>query len=83
MSGTTTGARLLTEAMSINRVDLIFGVLGESFLSVLDALVDHPEMRFVTTRHESGASFAAKARRKLSGRPGVFPNSSAAPSTSQ
>ena len=71
MGGRTTGARLLTEALSINGVELIFGVPGESYLAVLDALVDHPEMRFVTTRHESGASFAAEAAGKLTGRPGI------------
>jgi len=71
MSGMTTGARLLTECLSANAVDTIFGVPGESFLAVLDALVDYPEMRFITTRHESGASFAAEAHGKLTGRPGI------------
>ncbi|WP_246333401.1 thiamine pyrophosphate-binding protein [Aureimonas mangrovi] len=71
MTGMTTGARLLTECLSANGVDTIFGVPGESFLAVLDALVDHPEMRFITTRHEGGASFAAEAHGKLTGRPGI------------
>jgi acetolactate synthase-1/2/3 large subunit len=71
MTGTTTGARLLTECLSANGVDTIFGVPGESFLAVLDALVDYPEMRFITNRHESGASFAAEAHGKLTGRPGI------------
>lgn len=31
MSGTTSGARLLTEALGVNNVDRIFGAAGESF----------------------------------------------------
>ncbi|WP_369792939.1 thiamine pyrophosphate-binding protein [Thalassospira sp. HJ] len=52
-------------------VDRIFGVPGESFLAVLDALVDTPEIEFVATKHEGAASFMADADGKLTGRPGI------------
>lgn len=67
----TTGARTLVSCLEALGVDRAFGVPGESFLGVLDALVDTPGIEFVTTRHESGAGFMAVADGKLTGRPGV------------
>lgn len=50
----------------------IFGVPGESFLPVLDALHDRPDApQFVTCRQEGGAAMAADAHGKLTGRPGI------------
>jgi len=46
-------------------------VPGESFLEILDAVEQHPEMSLVSTRHESGASFMAEADAKLTGMPAV------------
>ena len=51
-------------------VELAFGVPGESYLAVLDALHDAP-IRFVTCRHEVGAANMADAYGKLTGRPGI------------
>ena len=51
-------------------VDLAFGVPGESYLEILDALRDSP-VRFVTCRHEAGAANMAEAYGKLTGRPGI------------
>ncbi len=49
-----------------------FGVPGESYLAVLDALYDVPnQIKLITTRHESGASFAAEAYGKLTNKPGI------------
>jgi acetolactate synthase-1/2/3 large subunit len=64
------GGRLLVDQLELHGVDLVFGVPGESYLAVLDALVDSP-IRYVTTRHEAGAAYMAEAYGKLSGRPGV------------
>src|ERR671921_2916779 len=44
---------------------------GESFLEILDAAEEHPDLSLVSTRHESGAAFMAEAEGKLTGRPGV------------
>lgn len=44
---------------------------GESFLALLDALVDSPGIDLVTCRHEGSAALAAIADAKLTGRPGV------------
>jgi acetolactate synthase-1/2/3 large subunit len=53
-------------------VDTIFGVPGESYLAVLDALHDVADrVRLIANRQEGGAAFAAAAWGKLTGRPGV------------
>ena len=49
----------------------MFGVPGESYLEVLDALHDTPEIRFVICRQEGGAAMMATAWGELTGRPGV------------
>jgi acetolactate synthase-1/2/3 large subunit len=51
---------------------MAFGVAGESYLEVLDALFDTPEIRLVTCRQEGGAAFMAEAYGKLTGSPGVL-----------
>ena len=48
-----------------------FGVPGESFLGLLDALYDTPEIDLVTCRHEGGAAFMAEAAAKLIGQPSI------------
>lgn len=52
-------------------VDKIYGVPGESYLSVLDALVDFPHMSYLTCRQEGGAAIMAEAYGKLTGKPGI------------
>ena len=50
----------------------VFGVPGESYLPVLDALHGREDsIRFVTCRQEGGAAMAAEAHGKLTGRPGI------------
>jgi len=46
-------------------------VPGESFLGLLDALYETPEIDLVTTRHEGGAAFMADAAAKLTGQPAI------------
>ncbi|WP_417796021.1 thiamine pyrophosphate-binding protein [Terasakiella pusilla] len=66
-----TGAQVLVEQLKLHGVDKIYGVPGESYLSVLDALVDAPELDFITCRQESGAAMMAEAYGKLTGKPGI------------
>jgi acetolactate synthase-1/2/3 large subunit len=71
-SNTTTGARLLVDCLINLGARKCFGVPGESFLDVLDALHDTPgRLDFVLCRQEGGASFAAAAWGKLTGQPGI------------
>ncbi|HEX3407850.1 MAG TPA: thiamine pyrophosphate-binding protein, partial [Caulobacteraceae bacterium] len=64
--------QLVVAALRAHRVDMAFSVAGESYLEVLDALFDAPEIRLVTCRQEGGAAFMAEAYGKLTGEPGVL-----------
>ncbi len=68
---TRSAARILVDQLVIQGVDRVFCVPGESFLAVLDALHDSPQIELVTCRHEGGAAVMAEAYGKLTGRPGV------------
>jgi len=70
-SNTRTGAELLVDALSTNNVDMAFGVPGESYLAVLDALYASNEIDMITCRQEGGAAMMADAYGKLTGRPGI------------
>lgn len=65
------GGQILVQALLQNAVDTVYCVPGESYLPVLDALVDAPAIRTITTRHEGAASNMADAYGKLTGRPGI------------
>jgi acetolactate synthase-1/2/3 large subunit len=67
---TRSGGQVLVDQLVLHGADLAFGVPGESYLALLDALRDAP-LRLVVTRHESGAANMAEAYGKLTGRPGV------------
>jgi acetolactate synthase-1/2/3 large subunit len=64
------GGQLIVDQLVVHGVDVAFGVPGESYLAVLDALHDAP-IRFVSCRHEVGAANMADAYGKLTGRPGL------------
>ena len=66
-----TGGQVLVEQLKIQGCDRIFTVPGESFLAVLDALHDAPEIETVVCRQEGGVSYMADADGKMTGRPGV------------
>ena len=64
------GGRILVDQLALHGAELAFGVPGESYVDVLDALRDGP-VRYVTCRHEAGAANMAEAYGKLTGRPGI------------
>src|SRR5437588_2056332 len=66
------GGQLVIAALKAHGVDMGFSVAGESYLEVLDALFDAPEVHLVTCRQEGGAAFMAEAYGKLTGKPGVL-----------
>ncbi|NOR61701.1 MAG: thiamine pyrophosphate-binding protein [Rhodobacteraceae bacterium] len=65
------GGQILANCLAKQGVKTIFGVPGESYLAVLDALVDHPEIRLIGNRNEGGAAFMACAHGQLTGQPGI------------
>jgi acetolactate synthase-1/2/3 large subunit len=56
--------------LKIHGVETAFGVPGESYLDVLDALHESG-IRFIINRQEGGAAFMAEAYGKMTGRPGI------------
>src|SRR5919106_1370206 len=69
-SNLRTGGQILADQLQIHGVDMAFGVPGESYLGLLDALYDTP-IRYVICRQEGGAAMMAEAYGKLTGRPGI------------
>ncbi len=66
------GGDLLVQCLRNLGAVTSFGVPGESYLAVLDALFEAKGgMDYVTCRHEGGASFMATAYGKLTGIPGI------------
>ena len=70
-TGARTGGQILVDQLKIQGCDRIFTVPGESFLAVLDALHDTPEIDTVVCRQEGGVSYMADADGKMTGRPGI------------
>jgi len=66
-----TGGRILVDQRQSQGCDGIFTVPGESFLAVLDALHDTPEIDLTVCRQEGGVAYMADADGKMTGRPGV------------
>jgi acetolactate synthase I/II/III large subunit len=71
MTTKRTGGRILVDQLRIQGCDRIFTVPGESFLAVLDALHDVPEIETIVCRQEGGVTFMACADGTLTQRPGI------------
>jgi acetolactate synthase-1/2/3 large subunit len=70
--GARTGAQLLVDSLILHGSEVAFGVPGESYLSVLDAMHDvEDKFKFVICRQEGGAANMADAYGKLTGKPGL------------
>ncbi len=66
------GGEVLVDCLVALGATKAFGVPGESYLAVLDALHDTPgRLDFVLCRQEGGAAFMAAAWGKLTGSPGL------------
>jgi acetolactate synthase-1/2/3 large subunit len=66
------GGEILVANLLAQGTTHAFGVPGESYLPVLDALVDVADrLRFIVCRQEGGAAYMAEAYGKLTGRPGI------------
>src|SRR5262245_59994834 len=68
---TRPGGRILVDALRVHGVDRLFCVPGESYLDVLDALYDTPQIAVIVCKHEGAAANMAEADGKLTGRPGI------------
>ncbi|WP_412049696.1 thiamine pyrophosphate-binding protein [Hoeflea sp. Naph1] len=65
-----TGGQLIVDALKANGVERLYCVPGESYLAVLDALVDSG-VGVTVCRQEGGAAMMADSWGRLTGKPGV------------
>jgi len=66
-----TAGQAVVEALRAEGVKYVFGIVGATFLNILDALYDQPDIKFLSARHEQGAAFMADGFARASGIPGV------------
>lgn len=65
------GGRLVVDLLRAERVRYIFGIVGATFLDVLDALYDDRSVEYINVRHEQAAAFMADGLARVTGQPGV------------
>jgi acetolactate synthase I/II/III large subunit len=66
-----TGGRLVVDLMKAEGIRYVFGIVGSTFLDVLDALYDDHAVEYVNVRHEQAAAFMADGLARVTGQPGV------------
>jgi len=53
--------RAVVELLKAEQVRYIFGIVGSTFLDVLDALYDDRSVEYINVRHEQAAAFMGVA----------------------
>ena len=71
MSPKRKAGEAVIELLRQEGVSHIFGIVGSSFLDILDPLYDDDSMQFVGVRHEQGAALMADGFSRISGAPSV------------
>jgi len=69
--GDVTGGRLVVDLLRAEQVRYIFGIVGSTFLDVLDALYDDHSVEYINVRHEQAAAFMADGLARVTGQPAV------------
>jgi acetolactate synthase-1/2/3 large subunit/sulfoacetaldehyde acetyltransferase len=65
------GGRAVVEVLKAAGVRYVFGIVGATFLDVLDTLYDDTAVEYVNVRHEQAAAFMADGLARVTGRPGA------------
>lgn len=65
-----TGSEAFTEALRLEGVKVIYGIVGSAFMDPLD-IFNAAGIRFVQVRHEQSAALMAEGYGRVSGMPGV------------
>ncbi|MEU6700904.1 thiamine pyrophosphate-binding protein [Pseudonocardia sp. NPDC046786] len=71
MSETRTGSDLVADCLVAEGVTHVFGLPGTTVMDLIDALAEHPDLRYLSTRHEQVAGFMADGFSRAGGAPGV------------
>src|SRR2546429_668686 len=69
--GELTGGQAVVELLKAEGVRYIFGIVGATFLDVLDALYDDRSVEYINVRHEQAGAFMADGLARVTGLPGV------------
>lgn len=70
MARTITGSEAFVEALRLEGVDYICGIVGSAFMDPLDLFVA-AGIRFIQVRHEQSAALMAEGYARATGKPGV------------
>ena len=70
MARTITGSEAFVEALRLEGVDYICGIVGSAFMDPLD-LFPAAGIRFIQVRHEQSAALMAEGYARATGKPGV------------
>src|SRR5574341_2567211 len=65
------GGQAVIELLKAEQVRHIFGIVGSTFLDVLDVLYDDKSVEYINVRHEQGAAFMADGLARVTDTPGV------------
>src|SRR5215813_3916463 len=66
-----TAGQVVIELLKSEGVRYIFGIVGSTFLDVLDALYEDKSVEYINVRHEQAGAFMADGLARVTGQPGV------------
>ena len=66
-----TGGQALINSLYEEGVRVIFGLPGVQMYHAVIPVLDYPDMKFITTRHEQATTYMADGYARVSGRHGV------------
>src|SRR5262244_2689273 len=65
------GGQAVIELLKAEQVRHIFGIVGSTFLDVLDVLYDDKSVEYINVHHEQEAAFMADGLARVTGTPAV------------
>lgn len=68
---TMTNGQAVIELLKAEQVRYLFGIVGSTFLDILDVLYDDSSVTYINVRHEQGAAFMADGLARITGLPAV------------
>jgi len=68
---TMTGSQMVTKALALEGVEVVFGFPGGAIMNVYDEIYKQNDFQHILTKHEQGAIHAADAYARSSGKVGV------------
>jgi len=63
-----TGAQILLHTLQKNNVSLLLGYTGGAIMPIFDTFKEFPDLTFISTRHEQGATFIAQGYTRACGK---------------